>query len=54
MPTCWWNTFGFVLGVGGGMVFANLEVSSLVSLDYLMIAEPMAALIGDTTRFIMP
>jgi len=46
--------FGFVLGVGGGMVFANLEVSALMSLDYLIIAEPMAALIGDTTRFIMP
>jgi len=34
MPAWWWNMFAFALGVGGGMVFADLDVGTLI-LDFI-------------------
>ena len=35
MPVWWWNTFGLVLGVGGGMLLKDLDVigTLVMSLD---------------------
>ena len=35
MPVWWWNMIAFVLGVGGGMMFADLDLGTLMSIDFI-------------------